>query len=175
MGAAAFERAIEQQLAAGVEQPAGALEQGSGTRPRRDVDQVAAQDEIRFRDRPGREADIQVERRRNIGEAGMGGPGGNALAAGRIGIGRLPACIGPQGRHMDDMLAGAAADLQRPGSLQQARQHDCGNRIAVARSGRGVAAPVGVHSRHAPVFPPRRTGNRLKRARRHDKPLGNVM
>ena len=76
---------------------------------------------------------------------------------------------------MDDMLAGAAADFQHPGALQQAGQHDCGDRIAVARNGQGVAAPVGVHSRHAPVFPPRCTENRLKPARRHDKPLGNVM
>jgi hypothetical protein len=73
--------------------------------------------------RPGQAADIELDRRAYVGEVLLRDPAPHRLTKGRVGIARLPGQVRQCSGEMNDVLAGAARDLQhKPGTGQHALQ-----------------------------------------------------
>jgi hypothetical protein len=127
-------RAIEEQCAAGVQNPAGASHQPFGRGPRRNVDHVDVDDGIGPLDRPCvREGSVKLQWREQVGQSSMLAPSRDTGQGTRIRVGRLPLQVRQGGGVIDGMFAGAGRDFQHDAALRQSGLQHLQDRIAVAR------------------------------------------
>ncbi len=147
--------AIGEKRRARREQARGAVEEREARLEGGDVDHVDAEDGVGLFDGPRGLGHVEAQGRAHIVETLVGGPGGDARAARRLGIARLE---GPPRKPLgeeDRVLSRAARDLEEgPAGWQDALEHGQDGAAVALGGGEGEARIARVGGFHGPMVRP---------------------
>ena len=131
----ALEGAVEEQDAARREHTRRAVDETDGSFPGRDVDHVAAEDDVGAGDGPGLGGGVERERGANVREPGSGRPGVGAGASARVRVARLKDHLRPaRAGKVRGVLARAARHLEHQALRRQVALQHGPDRVSDAKS-----------------------------------------